>query len=100
MIEFDLEKYISYVKDTLGSSIDDFYIEKDYLLSLFLSTWQNLKVKGEISALDELIFKVGSLIIKNFFKRFDDMFKGKNKRYLQRQTFWLFYKITTNLAVF
>lgn len=65
MIAFNLEKYISYVKDTLDSSIDDFYIEKDYFLSLFLSTWQNLRVKGEINALDELIFKGGTLLMRN-----------------------------------
>ena len=65
MIEFDLGKYIDYVKSKLDVSIEDYYIEKDYLLSLFLSTWQNLRKQGEIETLDDLIFKGGTLLMRN-----------------------------------
>jgi predicted nucleotidyltransferase component of viral defense system len=68
MIDFDLGKYINYVKSKLDISIEDQYIEKDYLLSLFLSTWQNLREGGDVKSLDELIFKGGTLLTRNHLK--------------------------------
>jgi len=68
MIDFDLGKYIDYVKNKLEVPIEDYYIEKDYLLSLFLSTWQNLKAEGKIKALDDLIFKGGTLLMRNYLE--------------------------------
>jgi predicted nucleotidyltransferase component of viral defense system len=65
MIEFNLGKYINYVKNKLDVSIEDHYIEKDYLLSLFLSTWQKLWEQGEITSLNDLIFKGGTLLMRN-----------------------------------
>jgi len=65
MIGFDLGKYINYVKSEVDKPIEDYYIEKDYLLSLFLSTWQNLRKIERISALDDLIFKGGTLLMRN-----------------------------------
>lgn len=68
MIDFDLGKYINYVKSRLDISIEDQYLEKDYLLSLFLSTWQNLREEGEVTSLDGLIFKGGTLLMRNHLK--------------------------------
>jgi len=56
------------VKGQKHSLIDDYYVEKDYLLSLFLSTWQNLRVKREINVLDELIFNGGTRITRNYLQ--------------------------------
>ncbi len=41
----DFRKYIAYVREQQRSTIADYYIEKDYFLSLFLSTWQKLKLQ-------------------------------------------------------
>ncbi len=65
MIEFDLGKYINYVKSKLDVSIEDYYIEKDYLLSLFLSNWRELREQRELASLDDLIFKGGTLLMRN-----------------------------------
>ncbi len=65
MIDFNLLKYIDYVKSKTDKTIEDYYIEKDYLLSLFLSTWQTLRNKKRIRELDELIFKGGTLLMRN-----------------------------------
>ncbi len=65
MIDFNLLKYIDYVKSKTDKPIEDYYIEKDYLLSLFLSTWQKLRDKKRIRELDELIFKGGTLLMRN-----------------------------------
>ncbi len=42
----NFKKYMSYVKETKKTNIEDQYVEKDYLISAFLSTWQNLKDPG------------------------------------------------------
>ena len=65
MIEFNLGKYINYAKSKLDVSIEDYYIEKDYLLSLFLSNWQKLREQEELTSLDDLIFKGGTLLMRN-----------------------------------
>lgn len=62
----NFKKYISYVKEKRKSNIEDQYIEKDYFISLFLSTWQKLKYAGEVSHLDNLIFKGGTLLARNY----------------------------------
>ncbi len=62
----NFNKYLSYVKNKKGSNIDDYYIEKDYFISLFLSTWQKQNVAGNIRSLNNLIFKGGTLLIRNF----------------------------------
>jgi len=64
MIDFDLFKYIDYVKSNIDKPIEDYY-EKDYVLSLFLSTWQTQRKQKRTSALDDLIFKGGTLLMRN-----------------------------------
>lgn len=61
----DFRKYIAYVKERRRSTITDYYIEKDYFLSLFLSTWHSLKKTGETTHMDALIFKGGTLLVRN-----------------------------------
>jgi len=68
MKKSDFKKYIAYVKEQRHSTIDDYYIEKDYFLSLFLSAWQQLKEKGKVPHLDAMIFKGGTLLIRNFLQ--------------------------------
>ena len=65
MIEFNLGKYINYAKGKLDVSIEDHYIEKDYLLSLFLSNWRKLREQRKLTSLDDLIFKGGTLLMRN-----------------------------------
>ena len=62
----NFKKYISYVKEKKKSNIEDQYIEKDYFISVFLSTWQKLKGDGKVSHLDKLIFKGGTLLARNY----------------------------------
>lgn len=59
-------KYTSYVKGKRKSNIEEQYIEKDYFISLFLSTWQKLKDAGKVHHLDKLIFKGGTLLARNY----------------------------------
>jgi len=66
MNKISFKKYISYVKEKKKSNIEDYYIEKDYFISLFLSTWQKLKDDGKVPNLNKLIFKGGTLLIRNF----------------------------------
>jgi len=62
----NFKKYISYVKTKRKSNIEDQYIEKDYFISLFFSTWQKLKSEGKVSNLDKLVFKGGTLLARNY----------------------------------
>ncbi len=62
----NFKKYISYVKEKKKSNIEDQYIEKDYFISVFLSTWQKLKGAGKVPHLDKLIFKGGTLLARNY----------------------------------
>ncbi len=62
----NFKKYISYVKKIKKSNIEDQYIEKDYFISVFLSTWQRLKDAGKVLYLDNLIFKGGTLLARNY----------------------------------
>jgi predicted nucleotidyltransferase component of viral defense system len=64
----DFRKYIAYVKERRHSTIADYYIEKDYFISLFLSTWQKLKEEKKASSLDALIFKGGTLLVRNYLQ--------------------------------
>lgn len=66
MNKTNFKKYMSYVKEKKKSNIEDYYIEKDYFISFFLSTWQKLKDNGKVPTLDKLIFKGGTLLIRNF----------------------------------
>ena len=66
MNKTNFKKYSSYVKEKKKSNIEEYYVEKDYFISLFLSTWQKLKDNGKVSNLDKLIFKGGTLLIRNF----------------------------------
>lgn len=58
--EFKL--YIKQIKEQFLVDIEDSLVEKDYILSLFLSFW----AKEETPHLDKLIFKGGTLLTKNF----------------------------------
>lgn len=62
----EFRKYLAYVKEQRGTPIPDYYIEKDYILSVFLSEWQSLKETGTVPRLDALIFKGGTLLIRNY----------------------------------
>ena len=62
----NFKKYTSYVKHIKKSNIEDLYIEKDYFISVFLSTWQELKDNGKVHNLDNLIFKGGTLLARNY----------------------------------
>ena len=66
MNKTNFKKYSSYVKEKKKSNIEEYYVEKDYFISLLLSTWQKLKDNGKVSNLDKLIFKGGTLLIRNF----------------------------------
>lgn len=66
MNRINFKKYISYVKTKRKSNIEDQYIEKDYFISLFFSTWQKLKSEEKISYLDKLVFKGGTLLARNY----------------------------------
>lgn len=66
MNKTNFKKYISYVKTKRKSNIEDQYIEKDYFISLFLSTWQKLKSEEKLSYLDKLVFKGGTLLARNY----------------------------------
>ncbi len=66
MKKTNFKKYLSYVKNKKESNIDDYYIEKDYFISLFFSTWQKQNAAGKINNLNSLIFKGGTLLIRNF----------------------------------
>jgi len=68
MNKTNFKKYISYVKQTKNTGIEDQYIEKDYFISLFLSTWQTLKDEGKVSHLDALLFKGGTLLARNYLE--------------------------------
>ena len=62
----NFKKYISYVKAKKKTNIEDQYVEKDYLISVFLSMWKNLKDAGKVPHLDKLIFKGGTLLARNY----------------------------------
>lgn len=60
----NLNNYIQTLKSQLEENILDIHLEKDYMLSNFLSNW----VKEETPHLDKLIFKGGTLLTKNYLK--------------------------------
>lgn len=64
----EFRKYLAYVKERRGTHIPDYYIEKDYVLSRFLSAWQSLKDTGSVPSLDALVFKGGTLLIRNYLQ--------------------------------
>ncbi len=66
MRQREFRKYIAYVKEKRRSTIADYYIEKDYFLSLFLSTWHSLKKTEKTIHLESLIFKGGTLLVRNY----------------------------------
>lgn len=66
MKKTNLKQYISYVKEQKSISIEDGLLEKDYMISLFLSTWQKQKTQGNLSSLEKLIFKGGTLLSRNY----------------------------------
>jgi len=66
MNKTNFKKYISYVKEKRKVDVDDEYIEKDYFISLFLSTWQELKNAGKVTNLEMLVFKGGTLLARNY----------------------------------
>jgi len=68
MKKSDFKKYIAYAKEQRHSPIDDYYVEKDYFLSLFLSTWKKFKEAGRVPHLDMLTFKGGTLLTRNFLQ--------------------------------
>jgi predicted nucleotidyltransferase component of viral defense system len=66
MNKTNFKKYLSHVKEKRKSTIEDRYIEKDYAISLFFSSWQKLKDEGLISDLDDVVFKGGTLLVRNY----------------------------------
>ncbi len=59
-----LKNYISKLKVNNGLDVSDYFLEKDYVLSLFLSNWSKINSPN----LDKLIFKGGTLLTKNYLK--------------------------------
>lgn len=55
-------EYIQGLKKEHNFEVSDILLEKDFILSNFLSTWK----KEETPALDKLIFKGGTLLTKNY----------------------------------
>ena len=43
----DFRKYLAYVKEQRHTTIEEYYLEKDYFISSFLSMWQQLRGVGE-----------------------------------------------------
>ena len=92
MNKTNFKKYISYVKEKKKSNIEDQYIEKDYFISLFLSTWQELKSSGKVLNLDKLVFKGGTLLARNFLdyprisEDLDFTYEGNNKYIMVRNS--------------
>lgn len=64
MKKIEVKSYIQKVKKNHNLNIVDYYMEKDYILSLFLSNWKKEKTPN----LDKLIFKGGTLLTKNYLK--------------------------------
>lgn len=62
----DFRKYLAYVKEQRHITIEEYYLEKDYFISSFLSMWQQLRDEGNIPHLDSLIFKGGTLLARNY----------------------------------
>lgn len=58
----NLNNYIDILKSRLNQNIENYILEKDYILSLFLSNW----AKEENLNLDKLIFKGGTLLTKEY----------------------------------
>ena len=61
--EINIEKYVSEVKRNMKVSVSDDIIEKDLLLTLILAEFQ--KHSG---IFNELIFKGGTLLSRNYLK--------------------------------
>lgn len=62
----NFRKYLAYVKEQRQTAIADYFLEKDYVLSDFLSTWQSLRQTGQMTSSDSLIFKGGTLLARNY----------------------------------
>ncbi|MFT4244590.1 MAG: nucleotidyl transferase AbiEii/AbiGii toxin family protein [Candidatus Woesearchaeota archaeon] len=60
----DFSLYVNQIKQSLETPIQEDLIEKDYILSEFLSNW----AKENTPNLDKLIFKGGTLLTKNYLK--------------------------------
>ena len=60
----NLKAYIQTLKEENNLDINDYFLEKDYMLSLFLSVW----AQEETPALNQLIFKGGTLLTKNYLQ--------------------------------
>ena len=62
----NIKKYIQYLNKEIKLNVADNLLEKDYFLSLFLSNMQKLKDNGKIKEMNNLVFKGGTLLTKNF----------------------------------
>lgn len=62
--EKHLKNYLSKLKNNNNLNISDYFLEKDYILSLFLSNWSKINSPN----LDNLFFKGGTLLTKNYLK--------------------------------
>lgn len=66
MKKTNFKQYISYVKQQKNSSISDEILEKDYMISYFLSVCHKQKEQGNLLSLNNLIFKGGTLLSRNY----------------------------------
>jgi predicted nucleotidyltransferase component of viral defense system len=62
MRKLEIKSFINKLKEKHKLEVSDNFLEKDYILSLFLSNWE----KSETPNLDKLIFKGGTLLTKNY----------------------------------
>lgn len=64
----NFRKYLEYVRKKGNFTVPEKQLEKDFKLSEFLSTLQNLIEDGKITAFKDLIFKGGTLLTKNYLE--------------------------------
>ena len=64
MNQKELKIYIEGIRKKIKTPIPEQVLEKDYVLSSFLSNWEKLKAPS----MDKLIFKGGTLLTKNYLK--------------------------------
>ena len=66
MNEQGMRRYVQHLKEENQANIADSLFEKDYQLSLFLSSLQQLKSSGDLNFLSRLVLKGGTLLSRNY----------------------------------
>ena len=68
MNEENLRKYHAHLEENKSRKINFYYAKKDYFLSRFLSEWQSQKESQKTNELNNLIFKGGTLLSRNYLE--------------------------------